>query len=186
MHTLTIEEARERLFHLLDTKALSRGKVILSSGKESNYYLDGRLVTLSAEGAYLAARLILDLAGDQKIDAIGGPTLGADPLVGAIGTVSFLDGKPVDTFIVRKAPKEHGKMRQIEGPQLQKGSRVILIDDVATTGKALIEAKQVLDREGIEADTAIVVIDRQEGADKALAPYGLKLVSVFKAKDFGV
>jgi orotate phosphoribosyltransferase len=186
MHTLTLEEARKRLFELLDTKALTRGKVILSSGKESNYYLDGRLVTLSSEGAYLAARLILDIVKDEKIDAIGGPTLGADPLVGAIGALSYLEKRPLDTFIVRKAPKEHGKMRQIEGPRLEKGSRVVLIDDVATTGKALIEAKQVLDKEGILADTAIVIIDRQEGADKNLSPHGLKLLSLFKAKDFGV
>ncbi|MFA5116957.1 MAG: orotate phosphoribosyltransferase [Candidatus Omnitrophota bacterium] len=186
MHTYSLEEAKKRLFHLLDTQALSRGKVILSSGKESNYYLDGRLVTLCAEGAYLAARLILDLVKDKEIDAIGGPTLGADPLVGAIGVLSYLEKKPVNTFIVRKAPKAHGKMRQIEGPRLKMGSRVVLIDDVATTGKALIEAKQVLDGEGIEADTAIVVIDRQEGAEKNLSPHGLKLVSLFKARDFGV
>jgi len=179
-------ELKKQLYELLDKNALSRGKVVLSSGKESNYYLDGRLVTLSAKGAYLAARIILDLVRGEKIDAIGGPTLGADPLVGAIAALSYLDKRPISTFIVRKVPKQHGKMRQIEGPLIGKSKRVILIDDVATTGKALVEAKQALDNEGIKADKAIVIVDREEGAAESLREHGLRLISIFKARDFGV
>jgi len=179
-------EAKKRLFHLIQTKALFKEKVILSSGKESNFYLDGRLVSLSAEGAYLIALIILDLIAKKRISAIGGPTLGADPIAGAVAVLSHIRKKPVNTFIVRKAPKAHGRMRQIEGPLLKRGSRVILLDDVATTGKALIEAKQVLENQGIEVKEAIVVVDREEGAGQALAGCGLRLISIFKASDFGV
>jgi orotate phosphoribosyltransferase len=179
-------QAEKRLFQLIKKKALFKERVFLSSGKTSNYYLDGRLVSLSAEGAYLIAEIILDLISGKKISAIGGPTLGADPIAGAVAALSHIRKKPVNTFIVRKVPKAHGRMRQIEGPLLKRGSRVILLDDVATTGKALIEAKQVLESQGIEVKEAIVVVDREEGAAEALAGCGLRLISIFKASDFGV
>jgi len=186
MDTISIAEAKKRLFELIRTRALFKEKVVLSSGKESNFYLDGRLISLSAEGSYLIAVIVLDLISKKNISAIGGPTLGADPIVGAVAALSHIREKPVDTFIVRKAAKAHGRMRQIEGPLLKKDSRVIIIDDVATTGKALIEAKEVLDNEGIKADEAIVVVDREEGAAEALSRRGLRLISIFKASEFGV
>lgn len=181
-----IEQLKEKLLALLDKEALKRGEFILSSGKISNYYLDGRLITLSSEGAYLVASIILVMLRDRKIDAIGGPTLGADPMTGAIACLSHLNNIPLKTFIVRKAAKVHGTQRQIEGPALQAGSKVILIDDVATTGKALIEAKEALDKIGVKADTAIVIVDRCEGAAENLAKAGLKLESIFTVRDFGL
>ena len=186
MQVTELKELRAQLLNLLNKEALKRGEFILSSGKKSSYYLDGRVITLSPEGAYLVANIILELSQEKDIDAIGGPTLGADPIVGAIAAMSHIKKIPIKTFIVRKAVKEHGTQRQIEGPELKKGSKVILVDDVATTGKALIEAKQALDKMGVLADTAIVIVDRCEGAKDNLQKFGLKLEAIFTIKDFGL
>ncbi len=186
MNKTSRADFKAQLFKLLKDKALKKGKFVLSSGKVSNYYLDGRVITLTPEGAYLVGNIILDSIKDKKIDAIGGPTLGADPIVGAVAALSHFRGIPLKTFIVRKAAKAHGMQRQIEGPQLKKGERVILVDDVVTTGKALIEAKAALDNIGVKAIKAYVIVDREEGAAKNLAKAGLKLESIFKIKDFGL
>lgn len=181
-----LKELKTRLLTLLKKKAFKKGRFVLSSGKISNYYLDGRLITLSPEGAYLVASIILEIIKDKKIDAIGGPTLGADPIVGALACLSHINKTPLKTFIVRKSAKEHGMQRQIEGPALKKKSKVILVDDVATTGKALIEAKEALGRIGVCVDKAVVIVDRGEGAKENLAKQGLKLESIFEIKDLGL
>lgn len=181
-----IKELKVKLLALLEKEALKRGKFVLSSGKVSNYYLDGRVITLSPEGAYLVAKIILELVRNENIDAVGGPTLGADPIVGAIACLSQIEGVPLKAFIVRKAAKEHGTQRQIEGPALNKGAKVILVDDVATTGKALVEAKEALDKIGAKVDKAIVIVDRGEGAKENLAKAGLKLESILKIEDFAI
>ncbi len=186
METQGLRELKEKLFKLLEKQALKKGKFILSSGKISNYYLDGRVITLTPEGAYLVASIILELIKGKNIHAIGGPTLGADPIVGAVAALSHINKLPLKTFIVRKQAKEHGTQRQVEGPALTKGDRVILVDDVATTGKALIEAKEAMDKMGIEVDSALVIVDREEGARENLANSGLKLHSIFSIKDFGL
>jgi len=186
MENIKLEELKAQLLTLLNKEALKRGEFTLSSGKKSSYYLDGRIITLTPEGAYLVANIILELCRDKAVDAIGGPTLGADPIVGAIAAVAHIKKIPLKTFIVRKATKEHGTQRQIEGPELVKTSRVILVDDVATTGKALIEAKEALDKAGIISDTAMVIVDRCEGAKENLEKAGLKLESIFTIKDFGL
>ncbi len=181
-----LAELKKKLFNLLEKEALKRGDFVLSTGKTSNYYLDGRVITLLPEGAYLAASIILELVKDKKIDAIGGPTLGADPIVGAIACLSHINRVPVKTFIVRKAAKEHGTQRRIEGPALKDKERVILVDDVATTGKAVIEAKEALDKINVRVECAIVIVDRNEGAKENLAKAGIKLESIFTIKDFGL
>ena len=186
MEKLSPAELKEKLFNLLNQEALKRGKFVLSSGKESNYYLDGRIITLSAQGAYLVASLILDMLKGEVLDAIGGPTLGADPITGALAAVSYINKQPIKTFIVRKQAKEHGTQQQVEGPALKKGNRVVLVDDVATSGKAILEAKQALDKIGVIAEKAIVIVDRNQGAAENLAKAGLKLESIFKIADFGL
>lgn len=186
MERKNLKGLKKKLLVLLKKNALKRGRFILSSGKASNYYLDGRVITLSSEGAFLVASIILGLIKDKQVDAIGGPTLGADPIVGAIAALSHINHTPIRTFIVRKGAKGHGTARQIEGPALKKGSRVILVDDVATTGKALIEAKQALDKTGVIVRQAIVIVDRDEGARENLAKAGLTLESIFEIKDFGL
>ncbi|HBO97965.1 MAG TPA: orotate phosphoribosyltransferase [Candidatus Omnitrophica bacterium] len=180
---IELGKERRELLELLARDAYVRGKVILSSGKESDYYVDARRVTLTAKGAYLCARLILDQVKDDPYDAIGGPTLGADPMLGAIGVVSLQAGRPVSTFIIRKAPKAHGKQQQVEGPELRKGGRVILIDDVATTGKAFLESLDVLTPMGISVVKAVCVLDRNEGAKQALAQKGVPLVALFSISE---
>jgi len=177
---------KKRLFALLEKEALKKGKFVLSSGKTSNYYLDGRVITLTPEGAYLVAGIILELIKGRDIDAIGGPTLGADPIVGAVAALSYINNIPLKTFIVRKAAKEHGAKRQIEGPALGKEAKVLIVDDVATTGKSIIEAKEALDNMGIKAEDALVIVDRCEGAEENLAQHGLKMQSIFTIKELGI
>jgi orotate phosphoribosyltransferase len=184
METKNLATLKEELFKELKNNAFFKEKITLSSGKESNYYIDGRLVTLSSKGAYLCAQVIIEMIKGEDISAVGGPTLGADPIVGAIACLSYLEKNPLNTFIVRKVPKPHGKMRHIEGPQLKNGSRVILIDDVATTGKSILEAIDLLRSDGIKVDKAIVIVDRQEGAADNLAKQGCSLIPIFKAADF--
>ncbi len=174
---------KARLLELLKVEAFKKGNFVLSSGKASKYYLDGRVITLTPEGAYLVARILLERMQDTPVDAVGGPTLGADPIAGALAAISHLEGKPVKTFIVRKVAKEHGTRRQVEGPALKAGSRVILVDDVATTGKALIEAKEALDGIGVVVVKAVVIVDRNEGAAQRLQRAGLALESIFKIEE---
>lgn len=179
-------ELETKLLALLKREALKKGRFVLSSGKLSNYYLDGRIITLTPEGAFLVASIILELIKAKGIDAIGGPTLGADPIVGAIAALSHIRRFPIKTFIVRKQAKGHGTQRRIEGPALKKDSKVILVDDVATTGKSLVESKQVLEKMGLRVVRAIVIVDRLEGARENLARVSCKLESIFTIKDFGL
>jgi len=123
-------DLRAQLLQLLKENAFKKGAVTLSSGKTSSFYIDGRCITLAAKGAYLTAQLILDLLKNRKLEAIGGPTVGADPIAGALAAISYLKKRPLKTFIIRKTPKAHGARRQIEGPHLKPGSRLILLDDV--------------------------------------------------------
>jgi len=180
-------QLKEKLLVLLKKDAFKKGKFILSSGKESSFYLDGRVITMTPEGAYLIAAIILEMIKGDTLEGFGGPTLGADPIVGAVACLSYIQSRtPLKTFIVRKTAKEHGTQRQVEGPALKAGDRVVLVDDVATTGKSLVEAKQVLDSLGIIAQKAIVIVDRNEGAKENLARAGLKLESIFSLTDLGV
>lgn len=186
MENKKIEELKISLMALLKKEALKKGKFVLSSGKESNYYLDGRIITMTPEGAYLVGNIILELIKGRNIDAVGGPTLGADPIVGAVAALSHINKVAIKTFIVRKAAKEHGTQRQVEGPELKPKSKVIIVDDVATTGKALVEAKEALDKIGIIVSGAIVIVDRKEGAQENLAKAGVKLEAIFKIDELGV
>jgi len=178
-----LKELKNKLLLLLKKEAFKKGKFILSSGKESTYYLDGRIITLTPEGAFLTASIILELIKDKNISAVGGPTLGADPITGALACLSHINNIPLKTFIVRKATKGHGMQRQVEGPALREGEKVVLVDDVATTGKALIEAKEALDNIGVIVDSAIVIVDRQEGAGENLEKIGCRLESIFKIEE---
>jgi orotate phosphoribosyltransferase len=183
MHANNIQQEKENLLHMITKEAYCRKKVVLSSGKESDYYIDARRVTLNPQGAYLCARLILDTIGHEDIDAIGGPTLGADPLLGAIAVLSHQLHRPLNTFIIRKSQKPHGKQQQIEGPLLKEGCRVVLIDDVATTGKALVHSIEVLHQLDVQVRKAICIVDRNEGAKEALAQKGCELVTIFNISD---
>lgn len=181
-----IQNLRTQLLQLLKENAFRKGAVTLSSGKTSSFYIDGRCITLTAKGAYLTASLILDLLENQKLEAIGGPTLGADPIAGAVAAISYLKKRPLKTFIIRGTPKAHGARRQIEGPHLRPGARLILVDDVATSGKSFLESIDILRNEGFKVDTAICIVDRREGAQEALARKNCQLISIFTPEDFGI
>lgn len=183
MAVVNIKEEREQLRQFIIKNAYFREKIILSSGKESDYYIDARRITLTSQGAYLCAQQMLHLIGDEALDAIGGPTLGADPLIGAIGVLRLQQNKPINSFIIRKAAKAHGKGQQVEGPPLKKGSRVILVDDVATTGKAFLESIDVLSQMDVKVLKAICVVDRCEGAKEALLLRDCPLVAIFQASE---
>lgn len=183
MEEKTLKELKTALLALLKKEAFKKGSFVLSSGKTSTYYLDGRIITLTPEGAYLIASILLELIKGQGIDAVGGPTLGADPIVGALAALSHIKNIPLKTFIVRKQAKGHGMQRQIEGPGLKAGERVVIVDDVATTGKALIEAKEALDTIGVKIEKALVIVDRGEGARENLARSGITLEAIFTIAD---
>ncbi len=175
---------KKQLFALMREKAYREGEIKLASGKTSHYYIDARAVTLSAQGAYLIGHIVFDMIRDLKVHAAGGPTLGADPIVGALALVSFQNDFPINTFLIRKNPKSHGRMLQVEGPTLKAGDEVVLLDDVATTGGSLVDAIEVLKKMDVTARKAIVIVDREEGARESLAKLGCGLSSVFKASEF--
>jgi orotate phosphoribosyltransferase len=175
---------RESLYQLIKEKAYHEGEIKLASGKMSPYYLDARVVTLSSAGAFLVGSMVFDIVKDLKVAAVGGPTMGADPIVGALAVISFQNKKPINTFLVRKTPKSHGRMLQVEGPTLEPGSEVVLLDDVATTGGSLIEAIAVLKKMDVCVKKAIVVVDRCEGGQENLAKEGCELIALFKASEF--
>ena len=179
-----IQDNKKRLLELLKEHAFFKEKITLSSGKQSDYYIDARRVTLSPEGVYLCAKIILDMIKDDNIDAAGGPTLGADSILGALGSLSFQENMPLNTFIVRKAPKPYGKQQQIEGPILKENARVVVIDDVATTGKSFVRSIEVLRKLGAQVVKAICIVDRHEGARDVLAGIDCDLISIFDSSDF--
>lgn len=180
-----IKKARQRLFALIRRDAYSEGVFRLSSGRVSSYYIDCRKVTLSSEGVLLAARLILDAIKGQRIEAIGGPTIGADPIIGAASVLSLLQyKKPLKAFLVRKTAKSHGTQRQIEGPPLAKGARAVVVDDVATSGESLLEAIAALRKSGVKVVQVIVLVDRNEGAKARLRKAGYALRTLFNIDEF--
>lgn len=179
-----IQDLKAQLYRLIKEKAYHEGEIKLASGKTSNYYIDARAVTLSSEGAYLVGRVLFDLVKDWNIQAVGGPTMGADPMVGALAAISSQLKKPINAFLIRKTPKAHGRMRQVEGPEISEGAQVVLVDDVATTGGSLIDSIAILKNAGVFVKKAIVIVDREEGAAENLVRHDCELISFFKASDF--
>jgi len=178
-----IEKNKDQLLKLLKENALKFGKIKLASGKASDYYIDAKQVTLDPEGAYLTAKIFLDMLKDEKFDAIGGLTIGADPIVGAIAAISYQNNMPVQTFIVRKEPKKHGMQKYIEGRQLKPNSKVVVVDDVMTLGSSALKAIKVLKEAKCEIVKVIAIVDRLEGARETLSQYNYELISIFTKKD---
>ena len=160
----------DRLKQRIREKSLFRGKVTLSSGKTSDYYLDCRLTTLDPEGSVLSAHAILELLAAKGIraDAIGGMSIGADPLVAAVSALSFLQGRPLRGFLVRKDRKEHGRQKRIEGLEPGAAKNVVIVDDVCTTGKSTFEAIAAAEEEGMMVVAVISLVDREEGGSEEL------------------
>jgi orotate phosphoribosyltransferase len=161
---------RERLAKLLRSKSLVRGEFTLSSGQKSNYYMDCKLTTLDPEGALLTGYCVLELLDEMgvKPDAIGGLSMGADPLVTAAGVVSAIEKRPLPGFLVRKKAKEHGRQKQLEGIDTPRGKKVVIVDEVCTTGGSTQEAIDAAEREGCEVIAVISLVDREEGGSEKL------------------
>ena len=177
---------RDRLKELILAYSYQQREVTLASGRKSNFYFDGKQTTLHPEGATLVGEIMGDCisAHFPQAQAVGGPTLGADPIAVAIGVVSFRRGFPLNTFIVRKAPKGHGTMSWIEGAShLKPGMRVVLVEDVITTGGSLIQASRRVFEAGLVPLGVIVLVDREEGGSENIEKEGIKVVSLFKKSD---
>lgn len=169
---------RERLKALLRTVALKRGHFILASGAESSYYLDVRLISTHPEGALLVAQAFLELLKDEPIAAVGGPVLGAAPLVGALASESFRAGHPLPVFLVRKEAKGHGTGRQIEG-HFHPGDAVALIEDVVTGGGSVLRAVEAVREAGGRVTRVLAVVDRGAGGREALTAAGVRFDALF-------
>jgi orotate phosphoribosyltransferase len=171
-----MDKIRQRLIELFKQKSLLIGRFTLASGQTSNYYFDGKRTTLDPEGAYLSARLILERIRTQgiKADAIGGLTLGADPVVASVAAISFAEKKryrPLPAFIVRKDAKQHGTQRYTEGYTGLPGSRVVIVDDVCTTGESTMRAIERAEQIGYVVTAVFCLIDREQGGQDRLKHY---------------
>ena len=178
---------RERLIALLTRDALRTGSFTLASGRSSHYYVDGRKLTLSAEGASVIAAGVLEvLTSHPEVTAIGGLTMGADPIVGATLAAAGSQGRgSLRGFLVRKEAKGHGTGKLIEGP-IEPGDTVAIVDDVATTGGSSLQAVAAVEAIGAKVALVVVVLDRLEGASEAFAAKGLNFVSLVTIRDLGV
>ena len=175
----------ERLLQLaLEKGALTYGDYTLTSGKKSSYYFDGRLLSLDPEGAHLIAQALLPMLRDAEVEAIGGPTLGADPIVAAVALLSHLEGQPVPAFIVRKEAKSHGTGRSVEG-HLPPGGRVAIVDDTCTTGGSLLHAISAAEESGCRVVKVVAVLDRCEGGAEELRRRGYQFTALMEATPEG-
>lgn len=181
---MTIERRRRILERARELGALTEGDFVLSSGERSGYYFDGRLLTLDPEGADLVSQEMLREAVSSGATAIGGPTLGADPIVGAVVLAGRLAGSPVRGFLVRGEAKGHGTGRLIEGP-LSPADSVIVVDDTCSTGGSLFRAIAAAEAEGCRVVRVAVVLDRHQGGDEALRRRGYAFTALLEAAPDG-
>jgi len=184
---MSLENDRARLLDLLRTLSFERRKVTLASGKESDFYVDCKRTALTAEGHVLIGRVLFDRVRRVRplVRGIGGLTLGADPIASAVAYCSFLEGEPVDAFIVRKEPKGHGTGQWIEGRKtIPDGSRVAVIEDVVTTGGSALKAIERCRAENLEVVACYALVDRMEGGREAIEASGVPIEALFTRRDF--
>ena len=174
---------RDQLKEEILKKAVVRGKVILSSGKEADFYVDLRRVTLDSVAAPLVGEVMLDLTKDLEYDAVGGLTLGADPVATAMLHAAAKRGKELDAFVVRKSEKAHGLQRRIEGPDV-KGRRVLAVEDTSTTGGSVLTAVEALREAGAEVVGVAVIVER--GAKEKVESEGFKYLAAYSLADLSL
>jgi len=175
--------ARVNLKNEIVNKAVVHGKVILSSGKEADYYVDLRRVTLDHVAGPLVGEVMLELTKDLEYDAVGGLTLGADPVATAMMHVAASKGRALDSFVVRKAEKAHGLQRRIEGPDVV-GKRVLAVEDTSTTGGSVLTAVEALKEAGAIVVGVAVIVER--GAKQAILDAGYKYYAAYSLQDLGL
>jgi orotate phosphoribosyltransferase len=164
-------------------KAVVRGKVILSSGREADYYVDLRRVTLDSVAAPLIGQVMRELTADLDFDAVGGLTLGADPVATAMMHDAASHGEPLNAFVVRKSEKAHGLQRRIEGPSVA-GKRVLAVEDTSTTGSSVLTAVDALAEDGATTSACAVIVDR--GARAAVEERGFEYRAAYSLADLGL
>jgi orotate phosphoribosyltransferase len=175
--------SKDQLREEIIKKAVVHGKVILSSGKEADYYVDLRRVTLDHVAAPLIGEVMLDLTKDWDYEAVGGLTLGADPVATAMMHTAAKQGRKLDAFVVRKAEKAHGLQRRIEGPEV-KGKRVLAVEDTSTTGGSVLTAVEALKEAGAIVVGVAVIVER--GAAPKIAEAGLEYRAAYQLADLGL
>jgi orotate phosphoribosyltransferase len=177
---------KQALIALFREKALKFGTFTLASGKQASYYLDGKQVTLDPRGARQVGEGILDsLDPDRMPAAVGGMSIGADPITAAVVTMSAVRGTPIVGFMVRKHPKSHGTEQYIEGP-VKPGDEVVIVEDVVTTGGSSLEAIERVEAYGLKVARVIAIVDRMEGGAEAFAKAGYAFSSLLTIQDFGI
>ena len=176
-------DSRALLREEILNKAVVHGKVILSSGKEADYYVDLRRVTLDAVAAPLVGDVMLDLTSQFEFDAVGGLTLGADPVATAMLHAAAKRGRTLDAFVVRKAEKAHGLQRRIEGPDVA-GRKVLAVEDTSTTGGSVLTAVEALREAGAEVVAVAVIVDR--GAGAKIEEAGIPYLAAYSLQDLGL
>jgi orotate phosphoribosyltransferase len=180
--TLDLPALRQFLLDSLVRLAYREGDFTLSSGQKSTYYINGKQVTLRADEAVAVGRLLLSLL-PRETSAVAGLTLGADPIVSAVSVVSAYENRPIPALIVRKEAKGHGTMAYIEGPTLEPGASVVVLEDVVTTGKSAMLAVERLRDAGYRVDRIIALVDRQQGGAEFYDSQGLLFQSLFSIRD---
>lgn len=173
---------RQLLLDLFCQLAYKEGDFVLSSGQRSRYYINGKQVTLHPQGALAVGRLLLSLLPEDT-EAVAGLTLGADPMVSAVSVVSALENRPLPALIVRKEPKGHGTQAYIEGLPLHEGAKVVVLEDVVTTGQSAMKAVERLRMAGYTVEQVIALVDRQQGGAEFYKSAGLGFQAVFAIQD---
>lgn len=176
---------RDRLLELIRAKAIVHGKVTLSSGREADYYVDLRRITLDGEAAPLVGQVMNELTRDLDFEAVGGLTLGADPVATSMLHASAAAGRRLDAFVVRKAGKAHGLQQRIEGPSIA-GRRVLIVEDTTTTGASPMDAVAAAREEGAEVVAVATIADRATGAKEKLEAQGLTYVAAYSLAELGL
>jgi orotate phosphoribosyltransferase len=177
-------DARARLYEIIKAKSFVRGHVVLASGKESDHYFDMKPSMFDPEGAELLADLIYARIAETGADIVGGLEMGAVPLITPISILSRRAGRPLPGFFVRKTVKDHGTRKLVEGLRNVAGLRVVIVEDVTTTGGSAMKAVEALKAAGATIALVISILDREEGASKLYADAGIPFQSLFKASDF--
>ncbi len=176
---------RQHLVEQVKDKAVVHGRVTLASGREADYYVDLRRVTLDAEAAPVIGRVMRELTADLEFDAVGGLTLGADPVATAMMHAAAAEGQRLDAFVVRKAEKTHGLQRRIEGPDVA-GRRVLAVEDTSTTGGSVLTAVEALREADADVVAVAVIVDRDTGAKEKVEAEGLEYRYAVGLEDLGL
>jgi orotate phosphoribosyltransferase len=169
---------RQELLDLFCQLAYQSGDFVLSSGQKSSYYINGKQVTLHPQGGLAIGRLLLSMLPEDT-QAVAGLTLGADPIVSAVSVVSALENRPIPALIVRKEAKGHGTKAYVEGPNLPDGAKVVVLEDVVTTGQSAMKAVERLRQAGYTVEEVISLVDRKQGGEEFYQSVGLKFSAVF-------